>query len=77
MFAELFTVDEQMDMWDRMNAEQPEFANRLLTEGMKHGNQQDNIVAKMQEAKLLNFSDGKVIFAEYGAGKAGLSSFVA
>ena len=38
MFADLFTVDEQMDMWDRMNGEQSEAANRLLTEGTKHGN---------------------------------------
>ena len=33
----------------------------------------------MQEVKLLNCEgqEGKVIYAEYGAGKAGLSSYVA
>ena len=82
MFAELFTVDEQMEMWEKMNEEQDGRADRLLSETMKHGNQQTNIVNKMCDGKLLSCSemlgsDGRLVYVEYGAGKAGLSSFVA
>ena len=38
VFAELFTVDEQMEMWDRMIEESDERVDRLLSETMKHGN---------------------------------------
>ena len=76
-FAELFDVDAQMDMWTKLN-EQEGRAHKLLTEGMKHGNQQTNIVNKMHEEKLLEaMGDEEIIYVEYGAGKAGLSSFVA
>lgn len=37
-FAELFTVDEQVDMWDRLNAEGDVAANKLFSESLKHGN---------------------------------------
>ena len=37
MFAELFTVDEQMEMWDKLNEEGR--ADRMLSDTMKHGNQ--------------------------------------
>lgn len=66
-------------MWDEMNQDvDQKKANRILSDSLKHGNQQDNIVAKMCEGKLLTYSnDSKTIYVEYGAGKAGLSSFVA
>ena len=38
MFTELFTVDEQMEMWDKLNAEEGR-ADRMLSDTMKHGNQ--------------------------------------
>ena len=37
MFTELFTVDEQMEMWDKLNEEGR--ADRMLSDTMKHGNQ--------------------------------------
>ena len=37
-FTGLFTVDEQMDMWDKINSEEGARAERLLSETMKHGN---------------------------------------
>ena len=75
--ANLFDVDEQMEMWDKINVDEGQ-ANKLLTEGMKHGNQQTNIVNKMSESSLLNCQGDKdLIYVEYGAGKAGLSSYVA
>jgi type I site-specific restriction-modification system R (restriction) subunit len=51
-----------------------------LSDTRKHGNQQNNIVAKMCEGYLMNaqaLGDKKMIYIEYGAGKAGLSAFVA
>ena len=54
MFAELFDVDEQMEMWETMNGQQEGVAERLLSDTMKHSNQQDKIVAKMCEGKLMN-----------------------
>ena len=45
-------------MWERMNAEADDSrADRMLSDTMKHGNQQDNIVAKMCEGKLLSCQD--------------------
>ena len=38
-FAELFTVDEQVDMWDKLNAEGDIAANKVFSDTMKHGNQ--------------------------------------
>ena len=69
-------------MWDQLNGEaENSRADRMLTDTIKHGNQQDKIVAKMCEGKLMNCEnlneDDKMIYVEYGAGKAGLSSFVA
>ena len=49
----------------------------MLSDGAKHGNQQNNIVAKMCESRLMTSSENQTIYVEYGAGKAGLSSFVA
>lgn len=64
-------------MWDKINTDEGQ-ANKLLSEGMKHGNQQTNIVNKMSQGNLLNCQGEKeIIYVEYGAGKAGLSSFVA
>lgn len=50
-----------------------------MTDNMKHGNQQTNIVKYMEQAGLLRCvreSDPKLIYVEYGAGKGGLSHFV-
>lgn len=51
-----------------------------MSDTRKHGNQQNNIVAKMSEEHLMNpqaHGDKELIYIEYGAGKAGLSAFVA
>ena len=70
-----------MEMWEKINQEEGR-AERLLSEGMKHGNQQTNIVERMVDGGLMTNTSGEVansdvIYVEYGAGKAGLSSFVA
>jgi len=46
-----------------------------IPESMKHSNQQDNIVKEMEDVSMLNRQ--KTLYVEYGAGRAGLSSFVA
>lgn len=38
VFAELFTVDEQIDTWDKLNEEGDVAANKIFTESLKHGN---------------------------------------
>jgi hypothetical protein len=47
----------------------------MLQHDLKHGNQQTNIVKYMVDSELLSL-DGNTLFVEFGAGKAGLSSFV-
>jgi len=74
----LFQVQEVI--YHFLQNKNSEFNQKLKPE-MKHSNQQNKIVDWMVEKKLLrvsNLSDEKnKLFIEYGAGRAGLSSFVA
>jgi hypothetical protein len=68
----LFQVDSQV-------AEIAKQKEQELTDNMKHGNQQTNIVKYMEQAGLLRCvgkTDQQVLSVEYGAGKGGLSHFV-
>ena len=68
----LFKVEEQV-------AEIEKIRDYDLTEGMKHGNQQANIVKYMEKDGFLQCvgkTDDQMLYVEYGAGKAGLSHFV-
>ena len=63
-FPDLFHV---LDQVDHIESQADKFAPQL-----KHSNQQSKIVELMKNANLLCGD-----FVEYGAGKAGLSSFIA
>jgi hypothetical protein len=68
----LFQVDSQV-------AEIAKQKEQELTDNMKHGNQQTNIVKYMEQVGLLRCvgkTDEQVLYVEYGAGKGGLSHFV-
>jgi hypothetical protein len=47
----------------------------MHTHELKHGNQQDKIVKYMDEGGLINIPN--CLYVEFGAGKAGLSVYVA
>lgn len=68
----LFQVDDQV-------GEIAKLREHEITDNVKHGNQQTNIVQYMEHAGLLRCvreCDAQLIYVEYGAGKGGLSHFV-
>jgi tRNA:m4X modification enzyme len=68
----LFQVDTQV-------ADIAKQKEQELTDNMKHGNQQTNIVKYMEQTGLLRCvgqPNEQLLYVEYGAGKGGLSHFV-
>ena len=68
--SDLFRVSEIVDKWG---------SDQMLKPELKHTNQQNKIVDWMKDHELLKSKEKSIdqVFIEYGAGRAGLSSYIA